>query len=102
MSTCFFFQSSFPLAVTRQKVDEAKKKYGDILNYFWISQGVEATPFDKEDAAEYGMEVRSTFLIEWNKERSELMQFIPKIFYEIFGNDKVLVRNNDYDVIPPP
>ncbi len=102
MSICLFFQSALPLAGTRAKIVEAQQKHGDILKYFWISEGGETSRRAKEDAAEYGFDARSDFMIQWNKEHSELIQLIPKIFYEVFGNDKILVRNNDYEVIPPP
>ena len=40
-------------------------------------------------------------MIQWNKEEgSELISQIPRIIYDTFGRDNVLVYDNDYDVIP--
>jgi hypothetical protein len=102
MSTCFFFDSALPLDQTKELLSQAREKYRDILRYFWLSEVGEARPPNIEDDAEYGFDPKCTFLIEWNKERSELLELIPAIFYEAFGTDNILIRDNNYDVVPPP
>ena len=102
MSTCFFFDSALPLDQTKERIAQAREKYRDILRYFWVSEVGEADSHDIENDAEYGFVPKCTFLIQWNKERSELLELIPAIFYEAFEKDSILVRDNNYDVVPPP
>jgi hypothetical protein len=102
MSTCFFLHSTLPLDETRARVAAAQEKYHDVLIYFWISEVGVADDANREADAEVGFTPQSGFMIQWNKERSELLRRIPVIFYEVFGKDKILVRDNNYDVIPPP
>lgn len=102
MSICFALNSALSPDQTKERISQAQEKYGDILRYFWISKVGEAESYNREDDAEFGFEPKSTFLIQWNKERSELIRLIPVIFYDIFGKDNVLIRDNNYDVVPPP
>jgi hypothetical protein len=101
MSTCFFLNSALPLEETRARIAIAREKYHDVLDYFWISEVGDANDYDREADAEVGFTPQSGFMIQWNKERSELLRLIPVIFYEVFGKDNILVRDNNYDVIPP-
>lgn len=101
MSICFALDSAFPVDETRRRIAEAEKQYDGILSYFWISKVGEAEAFNLEDDAEFGFQPKSIFLIQWNKERSELIPMIPPIFYEVFGRDKILIRDNNYDIVPP-
>ncbi|HEY8161302.1 MAG: hypothetical protein ACR650_04410 [Methylocystis sp.] len=102
MSICFALHSALSPDQTRERISQAQEKYRDILRYFWISKVGDAEPYNCEDDAEFGFDPKSTFLIQWNKERSELIRLIPGIFYEVFGKDNILIRDNNYDVVPPP
>lgn len=101
MSICFACKSSLSLDETRMKVSDAKRLYQDILKYFWISEGREAEDFEREDAAEHGFTPKSAFMIQWNKEGgSEFIRQVPRIMYEVFGRDKLLVYDDNYEVVP--
>lgn len=102
MSICFSLHSALPTEQTRQKIAQALEKYGEILSFFWISNVSDADEFNREDDSEFSFVPKSRFIIQWNKERSELMKLIPVIFYEIFGSESILVRDNNYEIIPPP
>jgi hypothetical protein len=101
MSLCFAIDSTLSEEKTRQRLAETKDKFSDILEYFWISEVRPASSRDLDDDLEYGFIPKCAFMIQWNNERPELVALIPKIFYETFGND-LLIRDNNYDVIPPP
>lgn len=101
MSLCFSIHSKLSENETTRRLSEAKDKFVDILEYFWISDVRPATSRNFEDDVEYGFVPKCAFMIQWNKERPELVALIPKIFYEAFGED-LLIRDNNYDVIPPP
>jgi len=101
MSTCFFLNSALPSDQTEERILQAQKKYEATLRYFWISKVGNADDFNREDDAEFGFQPRTRFVIQWNKERSELLSLIPKIFYEVFGKENILIRDNNYDVVPP-
>ena len=100
MSICFALDSALPLDQTIERISQAREKYRDTLRYFWISEVGEATAHEREDDAEYGFVPKCTFLIQWNKERSELLELIPAMFYEVFGKDNILIRDNNYDIVP--
>ncbi|PPD00249.1 MAG: hypothetical protein CTY36_10230 [Methylocystis sp.] len=101
MSICFFCSSALPLPETREKIVDAKMRFHDVLRHFWISDGRELAQNDREEAAAHGFNALSGFMIQWNKEEgSELISQIPRIIYDTFGRDNVLVYDNDYDLIP--
>lgn len=102
MSTCFFFDSALPVDQTKELLSQARERHRDILRHFWISDVGDARPHNIENDSEYGFVPKCTFLIEWDKECSELLELIPAIFYEAFGKENILVRDNNYDVVPPP
>ena len=57
---------------------------------------------ERERAAEHGVTAKSGFLIQWNKEGgAEYIPEIPRVMYESFGRDKVLVFDLNYELIPP-
>jgi hypothetical protein len=94
--------SSLPLDEMRAKIACAQQRYADILKHFWISEGREAAPHNREVAAEHNFTANSAFLIQWNKEDgSEFIPEIPQIMYEVFGRDKILVFDLNLDLIPP-
>ena len=87
---------------TRQKIANANERYHDILKHFWISDVREPLEHEREHAAERGLLANSSFLVQWNKEGgAEYIPEIPRIIYEVFGRDKVLVFDLDYELIPP-
>jgi len=102
MSICFACASSLGVDETRKRIADARERFGDILQHFWISEGREARDFDREDTAQYGLTANSAFMIQWNKQGgSEYIPEIPHLIYEVFGRDKVLVFDLDNEVIPP-
>lgn len=101
MPISFSLHSALLVDETRQRILHAQEKYGDILSYFWISKVGNAEQYNIEDDAEFGFHPRSCFIVQWNKDRPELIQLIPRIFYELFGKENILIRNDDYDVVPP-
>lgn len=84
----------------RAKVALAQEKYQNILRYFWISEVGPEIQSAKEIAAEHGLTANSGFLIQWNKNGgSEFIPEIPRIMYEVFGRDKLLVFDLNYELI---
>jgi hypothetical protein len=78
----------------------AQERHGDVLKFFWISDVVPLEERMKEDAARYGLKASCGFLIQWNKEGgSEFIPDIPRIMYEVFGRDKLLVWDLNHEVI---
>lgn len=102
MSVSFLLASALSPDMTRDRIVEAKEKYKDVLDYFWISEIGESSPALVYEDRKYHFIQRCNFIVQWNKERSELIPMIPRIFYEIFGIGVILIRNDSYDVIPPP
>jgi len=102
MSISFSLHSALPPDQTIELISRIGAQHADILRYFWISKVGECRPHNREDDAEYGFEPKSTFIIQWNKERSELIRRIPELFYDVFGVENILIRDNNYDVVPPP
>lgn len=102
MSIFVICSSAYSPEETRRKIGEADERYHDVLKHFWISGVGAAQNHDGARAAEHGLIAHSTFLIQWNKEGgSEYIPEIPRIIYEVFGRDKVLVFDLDYELIPP-
>jgi hypothetical protein len=101
MSICFTFFTPLSVAETETMLSEVRARHGDVLKFYWSSEVGETLPRIREDAAECGFDSRSDFLVQWNKQRSELISLIPAIFHEVFGKN-ILVRDNNYEVVPPP
>ncbi len=94
--------SAYPPEEARRKIAEANELHHDILKHFWISDVREPLEHEQEHATEHGITVKSGFLIQWNKEGgAEYIPEIPRIIYEVFGRDNVLVFDLDYELIPP-
>jgi hypothetical protein len=58
--------------------------------------------FTREIDAQYGFEPKCSFLIQWNKERSEYIRRIPPVFHQIFGKGNILIYDDTCDPVPPP
>lgn len=101
MSLCFAVDSKLSGIETRRRLVEMREKYASVLDYFWISNVRPALPRDIENDKEHGFVPQSAFMIQWNKERPEFVALMPKVFYEAFGSD-LLIRDDNFDVIPPP
>jgi hypothetical protein len=101
MAIFFSMHCSLPVSEANQLIAEARREYPKVLGYFWISEAREALAPNRERDLEYGFEPKSCFLVQWNQERSELIRLVPKIFYKVFGNDNLLVRDLNYELIPP-
>lgn len=102
MSIFVICSSVYSPEETRGKIAEADERHHDILKHFWISEVGAAQKHDQAHAAEHGLLANSSFLIQWNKEGgAEYIPDIPRIIYEVFGRDNVLVFDLDYELIPP-
>ncbi|MGJ0511134.1 hypothetical protein [Methylocystis sp.] len=102
MSIFVMCSSAYPPEEARQKIANAIERYHDILKHFWVSDVREPLEHEQEHATEYGITVNSGFLVQWNKEGgAEYIPEIPRIIYEVFGRDNVLVFDLDYELIPP-
>jgi hypothetical protein len=102
MSIFVTCSSAYSPEEARQKIAQADDRYHDILKYFWISEVGEPLEHERERAAEHGVTAKSGFLIQWNKEGgAEYIPEIPRVMYESFGRDKVLVFDLNYELIPP-
>ncbi|PWB90608.1 hypothetical protein C5688_08730 [Methylocystis sp. MitZ-2018] len=102
MSIFVTCSSAYSPEEARQKIAQADDRCHDILKHFWISEVGEPLPHERERAAEYGVTANSGFLIQWNKEGgAEYIPDIPRIIYEVFGRDKILVFDLNDELIPP-
>lgn len=102
MSICFSLHSAFPVDQTIERIALAQAKYNEVLRYFWISDVGEPSARGIEIDAEYGFRPKANFMVQWNKERSEFIQMIPEIFWEVFGEENLLIRDDTCDVITRP
>ncbi|WP_442754700.1 hypothetical protein ACNHKD_17165 [Methylocystis sp. JAN1] len=102
MSICFALDSALPPEKTKERISLAREKYADVLSYFWISEVRASDPYEVEDDAEYGFLPKAAFMIQWNKDRSEFIRMIPEIFWEVFGEENLLIRDDSCDVITRP
>lgn len=71
------------------------------MPYFWVSDVIPSNSDTREQEKEYGLDAQCSFLIEWGKESSHPLRIMPKLLYEVFGPDTILVHGLDYELIRP-
>lgn len=102
MSISFSIASALPVEQTIERIALAQSKYAEILHYFWISDVGEPSARGIEIDADYGFHPKANFMVQWNKNRSEFIRMIPEIFWEVFGEENLLIRDDTCDVITRP
>ncbi len=101
MSMCIFCNSRLSEEKTRELLGELENRYSETMKYFWVSEVGPCGPHIREIEKENGFDVQCGFLIEWGKESSHPLRIMPKLLYEVFGPDVILVHGLDYELIRP-
>lgn len=92
--------SSVPEEITKNLIDEFKGRYPNIIKYFWISEPKPSSKFAQQEAARHGFDAKCSFIIDRNEdEGSRFVNVIPKLLYDVFGSDRILVHGFDYELI---
>lgn len=100
MSIFFVGMSSFTSEKTKLILQQVQQLQSAVLDYFWISDVGAPDRYDLETARKFGFDVRSAFLVQWNKEGgSEFIPSIPKLLYEAFGRENLLVFDLDRELV---
>ena len=94
--------SSLTEGATSELIVELNRRYPDVLQYFWISEPGPCDNWIREEEAKNGLSVKCGFIIQRNNdEGSRFLNVIPKLLYEVFGRDRILVHGFDYELIRP-
>ena len=101
MSMCIFCNSSLSEEKTRALLGELENRYPEMMKYFWVSEVGPCDAGIRERERENGLDVQCDFLIEWGKESAYPLRIMPKLLYEVFGPDVILVHGLDYELIRP-
>jgi hypothetical protein len=100
MSIGFSCMSSLAPDDAQAMIVRATQLHHDVMRYFWVSDAREAKERNRNEASEYQFNVNSVFIVEWNKEGgSEFIPLIPRILYETFGHDKLLVFDLNRELV---
>jgi hypothetical protein len=94
--------SSLSEEMTKNLIEEFKGLHPNIMQYFWVSEPKPCSNFVQQDAARLGFDAKCSFVIDRNDdEGSRFLNVIPKLLYELFGQDTILVHGFDYELIRP-
>jgi len=94
--------SSLTKGATSELIVELNRRYPDIFRYFWISEPGPCDNWTRDEEVKNGLNVMCGFIIQRNEdEGSRFLNVIPKLLYEVFGRDKILVHGFDYELIRP-
>ncbi len=94
--------SSLPEEITKNLIDEFRGRYPNVIKYFWISEPKPSSRFAQQDAARHGFDAKCSFVVDRNEdEGSRFLNVIPKLLYDVFGSDRILVHGFDYELIRP-
>lgn len=94
--------SSLSEVKTRELIKELRIKFPEVMKYFWVSEPAECNSEIREDDAKNGLDARYSFIIERiNDESPYCLRIMPRLLYEVFGPDTILVHGLDYELIRP-
>lgn len=96
MAVDIFFYSSLPVHEVRQRMDHLKERHpGLFRERFIISVVHESSDFDKEMGLEYGLVVRSQFMISLNdKSVADLVQTVIILVRQALGEANVIAMSD--------
>jgi hypothetical protein len=87
---------------TKELIKDLYINYPEFMKYFWVSEPVECNSEIREDDAKNGVDARYSFIIERaTNESPYCLRIMPKLLYEVFGPDAILVHGLDYELIRP-
>ncbi len=98
---CIFCNSSLSEEKTKEFLGELDKRYSEIMKHFWVSEVGPCDPGIREREKENGIDTQCDFLIEWGKDSNYPLRIMPRLLYEVFGPDTILVHGLDYELIRP-
>lgn len=94
--------SSLSEIETTRKIKELEDKHPEIMQYFWVSKPKPCDRYVREDAQKNGLDAKYSFIVQRNDEEgSPFLRVIPKLLYEVFGQETILALDMDGEVITP-
>lgn len=94
--------SSLTQEKTSELIGQLEKKYPEIMQYFWVSKPKPCDHISFEREKENGLNTMCDFIVERNDDESPYpLRIMPKLLYEVFGPDTILVHGLDYELIRP-
>jgi len=87
---------------TREIIKELQTRFPEIMQYFWVSEPGPCNSEIREDDVKNGLDARYSFIVERITDESPYcLRIMPKLLYEVFGPDTILVHGLDYELIRP-
>jgi hypothetical protein len=94
--------SSLSEKKTTELIKELKDRYPEVMQYFWVSEVGPCNPSLREKEKENGLDTLCDFIVERVTDESPYcLRIIPRLLYEVFGPDAILVHGLDYELIRP-
>ena len=94
------FNSSLSEEKTSELIGELERRYPEIMQYFWVSKPKPCDRYVREDAQKNGLDAKYSFIVQRNDEEgSPFLRVIPKLLYEVFGQETILALDMDGEVI---
>ena len=94
--------SSLSEEKTRELIRDLHSRFPEIMQYFWVSEPGPCNQKTRAEEAKNGIDAQCSFVVERNyDEGSHFMKLMPKLLYEVFGPDVILVRGLDYLLVRP-
>lgn len=102
MSMWISCNSSLSEERTSELIGELNRRYPEIMQYFWVSEVGPCERISRERERENGLDPLCDFIVERCDDESPYpLRIMPKLLYEVFGPDVILVHGLDYELIRP-
>ena len=87
---------------TNELLGKLKNQYSEIVQYFFVSEARPCNYSLRDREKENGLDALCSFIVERNDDKSPYpLRIMPKLLYEVFGPDTILVHGLDYELIRP-
>ena len=87
---------------TSELLGELRNSYPEIMQDFWISEVRPCNPGLRKKERENGLDPLCSFIVERVTDESPYcLRIMPRLLYEVFGPDAILVHGLDYELIRP-
>jgi hypothetical protein len=94
--------SSLSIEKTTEYIGELVGRYPEIMQYFWVSKPKPCERINREWEKENGLDPLCSFIVERVTDESPYcLRIMPRLLYEVFGPDTILVHGLDYELIRP-